>query len=84
MTSGQKPRAFRITPERDVEPDVATTPLAARPPQARIVEEPFEIVDAADGVAVPVAPRRRSPWGRCSCRRSAPWSRWGSACPSSG
>ena len=32
MTSGQKPRAFRITPERDVEPDVATTPLAARPP----------------------------------------------------
>ncbi|RUP11743.1 MAG: TIGR01620 family protein [Methylobacterium sp.] len=63
MTSGQKPRAFRITPEPAAEPSVITTPLAARPPQARIVDEPFEIVDAADGVAVPVAPRSRSPWG---------------------
>ncbi|MBP31027.1 TIGR01620 family protein [Methylobacterium sp.] len=63
MTSGQNPRAFRITPEPAAEPSVITTPLAARPPQARIVDEPFEIVDAADGVAVPVAPRSRSPWG---------------------
>ncbi|WP_457107983.1 YcjF family protein [Methylobacterium sp. P5_C11] len=63
MTPGQKPRAFRITPEPAAEPSVTTTPLAARLPQARIVEDPFEIVDAADGVAVPVAPRSRSPWG---------------------
>ncbi|KNY22361.1 TIGR01620 family protein [Methylobacterium sp. ARG-1] len=63
MSSGQKPRAFRINPEPLPGAGVTTTPLAARPEQARIVEEPFEIVDAADGVAVPVAPRRRSPWG---------------------
>ena len=63
MSSGQKPRAFRINPEPLPGPGVTTTPLTARPEQARIVEEPFEIVDAADGVAVPVAPRRRSPWG---------------------
>ncbi|MEL6059601.1 MULTISPECIES: YcjF family protein [unclassified Methylobacterium] len=62
MTSGQKPRAFRITPEPPANASVTTTPLSPGP-QTRIVEEPFEIVDAADGVAVPVAPRQRSPWG---------------------
>ncbi|MCJ2071322.1 TIGR01620 family protein [Methylobacterium sp. J-030] len=62
MTSGQKPRAFRITPEPPSNASVTTTPLSPGP-QTRIVEEPFEIIDAADGVAVPVAPKRRSPWG---------------------
>ncbi|MDP4022375.1 TIGR01620 family protein [Methylobacterium sp. NEAU 140] len=60
MSSSQKPRAFRIHPEPPPTSGVATTPLA---PQPRIVEEPFEIVEAADGVAVPVAPRKKSPWG---------------------
>ncbi|GJE36262.1 YcjF family protein [Methylobacterium persicinum] len=62
MTSGQKPRAFRLSPEPPPAPGFAPPPEAA-PPGPVIVEEPFEIVDAADGVPVPVAPKRRSPWG---------------------
>ena len=60
MSSGPKPRAFRIPPEPSAASSVITTPLA---PRTRIVEEPFEIVEAADGVAVPVAPKSRSAWG---------------------
>ena len=60
MSSGLKPRAFRIPPEPSATSGVTTTPLA---PRTRIVEEPFEIVEAADGVSVPVAPKARSAWG---------------------
>ena len=70
MTSGQKPRAFRITPEPPSNASVTTTPLSPGP-QTRIVEEPFEIVDAADGVAVPVAPKRRSPLSTAAWHTSA-------------
>ena len=62
MTSGQKPRAFRLSPEPPPGPGFAPAPEPAVP-RPVIVEEPFEIVEAADGVPVPVAPRSRSPWG---------------------
>lgn len=62
MTSGQKPRAFRLSPEPPPGPGLAPPPERAAPAPV-IVEEPFEIVDAADGVPVPVAPKSRSPWG---------------------
>lgn len=62
MTASQRPRAFRI-------PDVATedapdglVPHPAPASSVRLVEEPFEIVDAADGTPVPVAPKRGAPW----------------------
>ncbi|KQT16207.1 hypothetical protein ASG40_18390 [Methylobacterium sp. Leaf399] len=59
MTSTQRPRAFRI-PAADqtgaIEGDVAP------PSTVRMVEEPFEIVEAADGTPVPVAPKSRAPW----------------------
>lgn len=48
-----RPRAFRI-------PAADERPAPAGPV---IVEEPFEIVEAADGARIPVAPRSRSPWG---------------------
>ncbi|KQP31111.1 hypothetical protein ASF49_11060 [Methylobacterium sp. Leaf104] len=62
MSSTNRPRAFRIpsAPPEEVADGVAPPP--ATPSQVRIVEEPFEIVDAADGVAVPVAPKARAPW----------------------
>ncbi|GJD94041.1 YcjF family protein [Methylobacterium iners] len=59
MSSTQRPRAFRI-PSAEPGP---TGEIAPAPPSAvRIVEEPFEIVDAADGTPVPVAPKARAPW----------------------
>ena len=63
MTNPQRPRAFRI-PAADGPPPEAATAEAPLPPRpdVRFVDEPYEIVDAADGVAVPVAPRRRAPW----------------------
>ena len=62
MSDPRRPRAFRIPPNGPQAPETAE---AEPPPPAdiRIVEEPFEIVDAADGTPVPVAARRRSPWG---------------------
>ncbi|WP_336486130.1 YcjF family protein [Methylobacterium nigriterrae] len=61
MSSSQRPRAFRIPPSEPVAPNegVAASP---DPGGVRIVEEPFEIVEAADGTPVPVAGRRRAPW----------------------
>ncbi|WP_232630593.1 YcjF family protein [Methylobacterium sp. Leaf118] len=68
---GQRPRAFRIPSAEpppgaaEGEPPQAPPRAAFRPelgPDVRLVEEPFEIVEAADRVAVPVAPRRRAPW----------------------
>ncbi len=62
MSSTQRPRAFRIPSGEPPSPETAT----AEPPplsDVRIVEEPFEIVEATDGTLVPVAPKRRSPWG---------------------
>lgn len=58
MTSTQRPRAFRI-PSAD---QVSPAESAVQPSTVRIVEEPFEIVDAADGTPVPVAPKSRAPW----------------------
>jgi len=65
MTSSpppNRPRAFRIpaaepagSPEGNAAPPIP-------PSQVRIVEEPFEIVEAADGTPVPVAPKARAPW----------------------
>lgn len=59
MSSTNRPRAFRIPPAAPQD-----SPEAAAPPpsQVRMVDEPFEIVEAADGVAVPVAPKARAPW----------------------
>lgn len=61
MSDSRRPRAFRIPSSEPQAPETASY----EPPAAdiRIVEEPFEIVDAADGTPVPVAPKRRSPWG---------------------
>lgn len=58
MSSPQRPRAFRI-PSGDPQPSTEAPP---RPETVRLVEEPFEIVEAADGAQVPVAPKRRAPW----------------------
>ncbi|MGU3538182.1 YcjF family protein [Methylobacterium sp. A54F] len=63
MSSSQRPRAFRITPTDGTDAAHGTAPSPEFPEGVRIVEEPFEIVEAADGVAVPVAPKRRAPWG---------------------
>ncbi|NGM38418.1 TIGR01620 family protein [Methylobacterium sp. DB0501] len=60
----QKPRAFRLPPA-GTETTTAPPPPGTETALAdgvRVVEEPFEIVEAADGVAVPVAPRSRAPW----------------------
>ena len=57
MASSQRPRAIRI-PRVDGLAEVDTP----APDAVRLVDEPYEIVDAADGVQVPVAPRRRAPW----------------------
>ncbi|SFG48450.1 YcjF family protein [Methylobacterium gossipiicola] len=64
--SPNRPRAFRI-PTADApapnEGRASSSPApTAPPPQVRIVEEPFEIVEAADGTPVPVAPKSRAPW----------------------
>lgn len=58
----QRPRAFRIPSAKPVEqrPDDEPAPRVAE--KVRLVEEPFEIVEAADGAAVPVAPKGRAPW----------------------
>ncbi|AWN39296.1 YcjF family protein [Methylobacterium durans] len=61
MSSSQRPRAFRI-PTPDSAPEAGVAPPPAQPSQVRMVEEPFEIVDAADGTPVPVAGRARTPW----------------------
>ena len=65
----QRPRAFRIpsaVPSQEAPIDGGALPM---PPTAvsvadevRIVEDPYEIVDAADGTPVPVTPKRRAPW----------------------
>ncbi|MEH3118390.1 MAG: TIGR01620 family protein [Methylorubrum populi] len=60
MTNPQRPRAFRI-PAADAPPAPETAEAPPRP-EVRLVDEPYAIVDAADGVAVPVASRRRAPW----------------------
>ena len=63
MSSTQRPRAFRI-PSADAPPPsegLASMPVA--PSAVRIVEDPVEIVDAADGVPVPLAKGRGVPWG---------------------
>ncbi|HEX8418011.1 MAG TPA: TIGR01620 family protein [Methylobacterium sp.] len=57
MSSSQRPRAFRI-PTAEPSPEGVVQPSSA----VRIVEEPFEIVEAADGTPVPVAPKSRAPW----------------------
>ena len=55
----QRPRAFRLD-----RPDVARAGFAEPAPSAPVVvtEEPFDAIEAADGVVVPVARRRRAPW----------------------
>ncbi|RVU18143.1 YcjF family protein [Methylobacterium oryzihabitans] len=61
MTSGSKPRAFRLPPTEAGTPPVAGDETVPQP-GIRVVEEPFEIVEAADGTAVPVAPKAGPPW----------------------
>jgi putative membrane protein len=55
----QRPRAFRLD-----RPDIARAGVDEPAPTGPIVvtEEPFDAVEAADGVVVPVARRRRAPW----------------------
>lgn len=68
MSSGSRPRAFRLPPSEAAAPGAETAPPpeqrgAPEPePGPRIVEEPFEIVPAADGTPVPVAARKGPPW----------------------
>ncbi|BAQ44706.1 MULTISPECIES: TIGR01620 family protein [Methylobacterium] len=59
-----KPRAFRLPPAGAQTASAPPPPgtETALPDGIRVVEEPFEIVEAADGVPVPVAPRSRAPW----------------------
>ena len=63
MSSTQRPRAFRI-PSADA-PAVpeGLAPMPGAPSGVRIVEDPVEIVDAADGVPVPMPKSRGVPWG---------------------
>lgn len=55
-----RPRAYRL----DGPEVVSAAPDAPEPRAGAVVvtEEPFEIVEAADGTPVPVGPRRRAPW----------------------
>ena len=55
----QRPRAFRLD-----RPDVARVREDEPVPSAPVLvtDEPFDAIEAADGVVVPVAPRRRAPW----------------------
>lgn len=55
----QRPRAFRLD-----RPDVARAGIAEPAASAPVVvtDEPFEAIEAADGVVVTVARRRRAPW----------------------
>jgi putative membrane protein len=55
----QRPRAFRLD-----RPDVARADVDGPAPAASIVvtEEPFDAIETADGVVVPMARRRRAPW----------------------
>ena len=55
----QRPRAFRLD-----RPDIARAGVDEPAPTGPIVvtEEPFDAIEAADGVVVPVARRRRAPW----------------------
>jgi putative membrane protein len=55
----QRPRAFRLD-----RPDIARTDVGEPAPTAPIVvtDEPFDAIEADDGVVVPVARRRRAPW----------------------
>ena len=60
MSDAPRPRAFRLPP-------AGADPLAPGLERTLgagivVVEEPFEIVEAADGARVPVVPRRRAPW----------------------
>ena len=61
MTSPNRPRAFRLPSGEPAAPSEDPAPPPP-PSQVRIVEEPFEIVEAADGTPVPVAPKARAPW----------------------
>ena len=63
MSSTQRPRAFRI-PNADAPPPVeGVAPMPSASSAVRIVEDPIEIVDAADGTPVPVAKPGGVPWG---------------------
>ena len=62
MTSPNRPRAFRLPAAEPAEGLEGIVPPPVPPNAVRIVEEPFEIVEAADGTAVPVAPKSRAPW----------------------
>ena len=57
-----RPRAFRIPAAEPAGVAEGAVPPPTPPSQIRIVEEPFEIVEAADGTPVPVAPKSRAPW----------------------
>ncbi len=55
----RKPRAFRLD-----DPNIATVQEGESRPSSGIVvtEEPFDAIEAADGIVVPMGPRRRAPW----------------------
>src|SRR4051794_25306708 len=55
----QRPRAFRLD-RPDLTHAAFDAPAASAP--VVVTEEPFDAIEAADGVVVPVAPRRRAPW----------------------
>ncbi len=66
MSDAPRPRAFRLPPREagasDFDQPSAPGLERALAPGIVAVEEPFEIVEAADGARVPLAPRRRAPW----------------------
>ncbi|WP_375465749.1 YcjF family protein [uncultured Methylobacterium sp.] len=63
MTATQRPRAFRIPSADPATAAEGVAPSPVTPTGVRIVEDPFEIVEAADGAIVPVPRKRGAPWG---------------------
>jgi putative membrane protein len=62
MSDAPRPRAFRLPPREADAPALAPGIEQPLGPGLVAVEEPYEIVEAADGARVPVAPRARAPW----------------------
>ncbi|WP_375455017.1 YcjF family protein [uncultured Methylobacterium sp.] len=63
MSTTSRPRAFRIPGADAPATAEGIAPTPAADTGIRIVEDPFEIVEAADGAPVPARRRRGAPWG---------------------
>lgn len=63
MSTTPRPRAFRLPGTDAPATTEGIAPMPAADTGLRIVEDPFEIVEAADGAPVPVGRKRGAPWG---------------------